>query len=183
MITVFDLETTGLLKSEGNPLSVQPHIIEIYACQVDEDGEIQNELETYVKPPVSIPNKITKITGIRDEHVANAPTFAEVYRKVVNVFFKSHTVVSHNLSFDEGMLINELRRLGKQYHFPYPPIKFCTVEQSLHLKGYRLKNGELYEMATGEKIEGAHRAKNDVIATYKSYKWLKGKDGLAKSAK
>ena len=173
MITILDFETTGLLKAEGNPLHLQPHIIEVYACQVD-DGKIIKEVETFVKPPMPIPPIITKITGITDFDVKDAPVFSEIYRDLVDVFFGSHTTVSHNVSFDEGVLINELRRMGKQYSFPYSPIKFCTVEQSMHLRGHRLKNGELYKIATGKEIEGSHRAKNDVMATWESYKFLIG---------
>ena len=177
MITIFDLETTGLVKAKGIDIAHQPHITEIYAMQIDEKGNIQKELETYVKPPIPIPDFITKITSINDQTVMNAPIFLEVYKKVIDVFFSSHTVVAHNLSFDEQVLIFELQRIGKEYHFPYPPIKFCTIEQSMYIKGHRLKNGELYKIATGRVLEGAHKAKNDVMATYESYKWLVGQKG------
>ena len=177
MITIFDCETTGFLKAKGNPLSVQPHIIEVYAMQIDEDFNLINEIDTFVKPPIAISKKITSITGITDDDVKNAPTFLEIYPGLLNVFWKSHTVVAHNLSFDEGMLINELKRIDKVYSFPFPPHKFCTVEQSMHLKGRRLKNGDLYELATGKKLENAHRAKNDVMALFESYKWLVSQEG------
>lgn len=170
--TIFDTETTGLLQAEGTPLSLQPHITEIYALQVDDNGNKFTELSTFVKPPIPIPEFITKITGITDADVADAPTFPQIFRRIVEVFFNSHTIVAHNLSFDEGVLIAEFQRIGKEYHFPYPPIKFCTVEQSMWVKGHRLKNSELYHIATGKEIHCAHRAKNDVLATYDSYKWL-----------
>lgn len=176
-ITVFDQETTGLLKPKGTDIIQQPHVTEIYAMKVSDDGVLIKEFESLVKPPVPIPDFLEKQIGITNEMVANAPTFLEIYKKIIEVFFGSHTVVAHNLSFDEGVLIYELTRIGKQFHFPYPPIKFCTVEQSLHLKGYRLKNNELYKLATGKDLEGAHRAKIDVQATYESYKWLKRNPG------
>lgn len=172
MITIFDSETTGLLESEGTDIALQPYFTEIYAMQVDDEGNIINELDTLVKPPMPLPAIITKITGLTDAALKNAPTFIEIYQELVGVFFGSHTAVAHNLPFDEGMLINELKRIGKEYHFPYPPIKFCTVEQSMWVKGHRLKNSELYQIATGKEITGAHRAKADVMATYESYKWL-----------
>lgn len=173
MITTFDTETTGLTKAAGNDLFAQPHLVEIYAMQTDGAGNLVAEYETLIKPPIPIPKATTKIHGITDYDVRDSPTFAEVYRDIVTVFFGSHTVVAHNLSFDEWMIIYELRRIGKEHHFPYPPIKFCTVEQSLHLKGHRLKNNELYEIATGKELVDAHQAKNDVMATFESYMWLK----------
>jgi len=173
-ITIYDSETTGLLKAKGSNQFQQPHLTEIYAMQVDGKGNLIREFDSLIKPPKPIQPHITKITGITDEMVATAPTFIQVYKQIMQVFFMSHTVVAHNLSFDEGVLVEELRRIGKEHHFPYPPIKFCTVEQSIHIKGHRLKNSELYELATGKQIDGAHRAKVDVLATYENYKFLKG---------
>lgn len=172
--TIFDLETTGLLKPKGADIMHQPHITEFYGMQVDNSGKIRRDFHSYVKPPIPIPSHIERLIGITNEMVRDAPAFIEVFQDITRVFFCSHTVVAHNLTFDEGVLINELKRIGKEYHFPYPPIKFCTVEQSMHIKGHRLKNSELYELATGKEIVGAHEAKNDVLATYESYKWLKG---------
>jgi len=176
MITIFDSETTGLLRAKGSDILHQPHLTEIYAMQVDEKNNLIREFGTLIKPPIQIPNFLEKAIGITNEMVVNAPTFLQIYKKIIEVFFCSHTVVAHNLSFDEGVLINELKRIGKEHHFPYPPIKFCTVEQSMHIKGHRLKNSELYKIATGKEMVGAHRAKADVLATYESYKWLRSKN-------
>jgi len=175
MITIFDLETTGLVGAKGKDQLHQPHITEFYAMQIDNNLQFVRDFDTFIKPPVPIPQHITKITGIDDVMVADAPTFLQVYKNIIEVFYCSHTVVAHNLSFDQEVIITELKRIGKEYHFPYPPIKFCTVEQSIHVKGYRLKNSELYEIATGKQIENAHRAKNDVMATFESYKWLRSR--------
>ncbi len=174
IITVFDWETTGLLKPEGNDIAVQPHGTQLYAIQIDEETEeTLVEIETYLKPPVPIPDFLVKQIGISNEMVANAPIFAELYQEIADVFFGSHMAIAHNLSFDKYILIYELMRIGKEFDFPYPPINFCTVEQSMHIRGHRLKNSELYEIATGREMQGAHVAKNDVLATYQSYKWLK----------
>lgn len=173
MITIFDLETTGLVKAKGTDIIHQPYITEFFGIKVNNNLEIVKEFETYVKPPVPIPHYIEKMIGITNETVAGAPSFSSCYRNIVDIFFGSHTAVAHNLIFDEEVLVCELRRIGKEHHFPYPPIKFCTVEQSLHLKGHRLKNSELYRIATGNEIVGAHKARNDVMATFESYKWLR----------
>lgn len=173
MITIFDTETTGLLKPFGNDLSVQPHMVEIYAIQVDEKDNIKLELDTLIKPPIPIPEFTTKIHGITDHDVTDAPTFAQAFIKIADAFFGSHTVVAHNLNFDLWIIIYELMRIGKEFQFPYPPIRFCTVEQSMHLRGHRLKNFELYKIATGKDLYNAHKAKVDVHATWASYKWLK----------
>ncbi len=171
-ITIFDLETTGLVKAKGSDIITQPYITEFYGMKVDKNFKLIREFGTYIKPPIPIPSHIEKMFGITNQMVANSPSFLEVSKDITNMFFQAHTAVAHNLSFDEGVLINELKRIGKEHHFPYPPIKFCTVEQSMHIKGHRLKNGELYELATGKELVDAHKAKNDTLATFESYKWL-----------
>lgn len=173
MYAVTDTETTGLLEPEGTDLNLQPHIIEVYVAILNSKLELVKEFESLIKPPIPIPKYITKINGITDEMVAHAPAYMEVYRDISQVFLGCHTMVAANLSFDLGMLKLENERIGKLFNFPYPPIHFCAIEQSMHLKGYRLKNSELYELATGNQLVGAHRAKNDVLATIESFKWLK----------
>lgn len=173
---VLDLETTGLLKPFGTDLFLQPHIIEIAALQLNKNDKIIKEAVTLIKPPISIPYHITKLTGIDDEMVKNKPSFVEIYKEFTNFFIGCETLVAHGISFDEGVLIIELQRIGKEYYFPYAPKKFCTIEQSMHLKGRRLKNSELYEIITGRQIKEAHRAINDVRATCENYKGLKNVD-------
>ena len=176
VITIFDFETTGLVGAKGRDLLHQPHITEFYGMQVDNNYKFIRDFETYVKPPIPIPAFLEKQIGITNQMVANAPKFIEVWKKIAHVFWGSHTLVAHNASFDVEVLVTELKRIGKEYHFPYPPVHFCTVEQSMWVKGHRLKNGELYKIATGKDIVGAHKAKNDVLATFESFKWLKGQD-------
>lgn len=170
---IFDTETTGLIEADGTELILQPHIIEIYAVVLDSNFDKRKEFESLIRPPVPIPKYITKINKIDDSMVANSPTFQEVFSDIAKTFFGCHTMVAANLSFDLGMLKLELERCGKLWNFPYPPIHYCTIEQSKHLAGYRLKNSELYKIATGKELVGAHRAKADVLATVENFKWLK----------
>jgi hypothetical protein len=44
------------------------------------------------------------------------------------------------------------------------PRRICTVEQTQHIKGFRLNLSGLHEFLFGEKFSGAHRAKVDVAA-------------------
>jgi len=173
-LTILDTETNDLLKPLGTPLNQQPHMLEICAMRFDNSHKLIKEFTTYVKPetPFIMSPKAFKANGITPATLKDAPSFAEIYKELVGMFLGSHTIIAHNLSFDKEILVNELRRIGKEFSFPYPPINFCTVEQSLHVKGYRLKNSDLYKMATGKEIENAHTAKADVLATWDGYKWL-----------
>lgn len=172
-LTVLDVETTGLVRAKGSDQITQPHITEFFALKVNPKTGKYKEFETLVKPPVPIPRFLEKEIGITNAMVANAPTFLQIHNMVVQSCFCSHTLVAHNLPFDLECIRLEMARIGKEHQFPYPPIHFCTVEQSMHITGHRLKNSELYKLATGKELVGAHKARNDVWATYKGYLWLK----------
>lgn len=173
MIIFTDTETTGLPLPLPAKLELQPHITEIYAALTDDNGNIVKEFETLVNPEVPIPDFITKITGIDNMTVINEPTFNDIHKKLTKFFRKADTLVAHNLSFDKGLFDFEYQRLGFEKS-PLPVNLFCTVEQSMHIKGFRLRLKELHEMVTGlPEIPGAHRAKNDVLAMIKCWKWLK----------
>ena len=172
---LLDFETTGLLCAEGNALENQPYIIEAFVLRVDNTGTEQARFHSLVKPPIPLPEKITSITGITEKDLKGAPRFATIYRPLVEICLGAHTIVGHNLSFDLTMLVNELRRIDKEHKFPYPPIHYCTVANSINVRGLRLRLKELYSFATGkEEIENAHRAESDVMALLECYLWLRG---------
>ncbi len=176
-IILVDTETTGLVKPAGTDLNLQPYIIELCALRQSDSGEDEGLLSTLIKPPIPLPKHITKITKIEDKDLVHAPEFIEVYKKLVELALGCHTFIAHNAAFDSALIDFELQRMGKQLQFPWPPIHFCTVEQTMHIRGHRLKLGELYEIATGNtEIAGAHRAENDVRAMAECYHWLRGTD-------
>lgn len=171
-LTVYDTETTGLLKPNAVSTKEQPFIAEFYGCTINEDFEIVKEFDTFIKPPIPLSDEITKITGITNEMVANAPVFADVYPELCNLFEGARCLVAHNASFDVSMLANELLRIDKLIHFPWPQHHICTIERSIHLKGHRLSLTKLHELATGHPLQNAHRAKADVFGLVRCFHWL-----------
>ena len=90
---VFDTETTGLESGD--------QIVEIAA--VSNEGQVL--LNTLVRPTVSIPWGATRIHGLTDADVQNAPTFKEVmYDLDAIVLFEQGYLTSYNLAFDIRML-------------------------------------------------------------------------------
>lgn len=172
MYIFIDTETTGLLKPHGTELDLQPRITEIACIKLNDKYKEVERIKTLINPKRPIPEKIQKITNITDSMVKKAPTFEEFFPKLAKFFTGSEYFIAHNASFDQKILYFELLRSGKECLFPWPRKIFCTIEQSKHIKGYRLKLGELYELATGKKIENAHRAENDIEATVKIFRWL-----------
>lgn len=172
---ITDTETTGLLEPNTILLSEQPHIIEIYAARLNHKNKIIDEIETFYTVPVEVPKHITKITGIDDDMLMGAPEFVESYNALCDLFVGTTELIGHNINFDAGMIWAELSRIDKVFNFPWPKKWYCTMEHSFHLENKRLRLGKLHEYATGkEHKEGAHRAKQDVLATLRCYEWMQG---------
>jgi len=174
---LLDVETTGLLRASERPLEDQPYITEIYALK--RQGKKKLFFHSLIKPPIPIPEEVVKITGITDEMVKDAPSFAQIYVNLFQFYLGVNVLVGHNVSFDAGVLEYELKRIDRVTRFPWPPQWFCTVEQSFSIKGRRLKLSELYLMATGEEFKGAHRAREDVEALAVCYDWLQEQSNVA----
>jgi len=169
----FDTETTGLLKPDACELHLQPSIIEFYACKFNRDGVILDEFETFIKPPVPVPQIITEITGITNEMLENAPSFIEVYPSLASFFLGETDIFAHNCSFDIGVLKNELARLDLVTKFPWPSTHHCTVELTQCIGNKRMKLDKLYDLATNGKPRGiSHRAKKDVLDLVECIKWM-----------
>jgi ATP-dependent DNA helicase DinG len=114
-----------------------------------------------------LPPIITRITGIKDEDLADKQPFSAHAEDVLQIIYEADSVVAHNLSYDYEMVCIELARLDKKARWPMTRI--CTVEQSEWYKGYRLNLGALHEHLFGCKFEDAHRARSDVEALAKCF--------------
>jgi DNA polymerase III epsilon subunit-like protein len=167
---VLDTETTGLISSGMVKAEQLPEIIEFYAAMIDfkKTGKYKllEELELLIKPDRMIQehktgrHNITKITGITNAMVQDAPAFSTVANKVFPLIERAPVIISHNIAYDMEVLDIEAKRLGYQIKWPQT---ICTVEATAYLKGDRLKLVELHELLLKEKFV-AHRARQDVEA-------------------
>ena len=159
---VFDTETTGLTVPSASDLSKQPRIIEL-ACAVIEDNKIVSEHSWMIWPEQDVSAEITKITGITNEMLKGKPLFRQVLGEVEEVFGGSDFLIAHNAPFDTALLTYELQRCART-GFPWPKETICTVQEYIHLFGYRPKLTELYEKIIGRPLLQTHRALDDVNA-------------------
>lgn len=90
-----DLETTGL-----NPK--RDRIIEIGAICV-EQGEITGEFSTYVNPGRKLEERITALTGIRNEDLEDAPELDEIFPELLE-FLGDLPLLGHRILFDYSFL-------------------------------------------------------------------------------
>lgn len=174
--TIFDTETTGLIKPTMNRIEDQPYITEIYCLKVDQapDGNftIMDEFESFFKVPHPLSMEITKITGITDAMLETAPTFANAYEELAEFFTGVDRMVAHNMAFDRSMLANELVRIDKVIKFPWARDQLCTVEKTMNIEQRRMSLTNLHKHLFGHEFPNAHRAKSDVLPLYECYKEL-----------
>lgn len=152
--TVVDIETTGLSKHR--------HAITEIAAVKYRGGEVMGEFQTLVNPETHIPSFITKLTGIDDEMVKDAPTIQTVIPNFVE-FLGDSVLVAHNATFDYGFLtVNAAEHLGSELANE----KICTRKLANRLLPdlYSKRLGCLCEHF-GVVNEQAHRAMGDVRAT------------------
>lgn len=179
---LFDTETSGLVKNKLVPLDNQPQIVEYYGLSLEDEGmllgeegrevnhlEIGNQ-QFLINPGKPLSAEITRITGIDDKMVKDAPSFVDV-AELIKANIEAHdAVVAHNLSFDRDMIDIEMKRCGLTVNWPR---LICTVESTIHMKGHRLSLTALHEHLFGEPFTGAHRAETDVRALARCYLELK----------
>jgi DNA polymerase III epsilon subunit-like protein len=171
---IFDTETTGFVNPEGAGIAKQPRIIEFAFVIVDDKTyKIKSEYSQLIYPEMKISEEITKITGLTDKDLQGKPTFIEALCDIEGLWLGQRRVLAHNFAFDHQMLINELTRIGRQFAFPYPPEQVCSVQETEHLNGKRMKLTELYEYVFEKKLEQTHRALDDVKALAEIVKKLK----------
>lgn len=176
IVVGFDTETTGLIKPDVTDINKQPEIIELYMAKMIHrtDGVIEqiDEIDTFLMPNGDISEEITRITGITPLMVKDAPSFLEMFPLIQKFHVGVEAWVAHNCAFDTAMMANEISRIGKIVHFPFPPEKICTVQKSMYIDQRRLTLTNLHKELFGTPFEGAHRAKEDVQAMIRCYKRL-----------
>ena len=165
-VLCFDTETSGLQKNSAIRLEKRPHIIEFFGLtltDLEETGKWES-LFFHHKPLDEI---ITKITGITDELIKDAPLFYSKAQELKDHIESHDRVVAHNLTFDMAMVDNEMDRVNLKVKWPKDRI--CTVEQTEHINGHRLSLALLHEHLFGVGFPNAHRAENDVRALARCY--------------
>ncbi len=164
MYAILDIETTGGQASYEK-------ITEI-AIYIHDGKKVVDEFSSLINPEKTIPTFITRLTGIDNDMVRNAPKFFEVAKKIVEIT-EGKTVVAHNAQFDYSFLREEFRSLGYTFSRDY----LCTVKLSRKLiPGFRSYSlGNLCKNL-GIEITGRHRAAGDAAATVKLFELLLEKD-------
>ena len=150
---VVDIETTGFSASSDK-------ITEIGAVKI-ENGVIIEEFNQLINPGISIPWRITEITGITSDMVAGKPSIEEVLPLFID-FCADCAIVAHNARFDMGFIRYNANRQGIACDFEI----LDTVAMARRVFPY-LRNHKLDTVAShlNIKLLKHHRAADDARAT------------------
>ncbi len=160
MFVIIDIETTGNSPKYGS-------ITELAVYQHN-GQKIVNHFSTLINPEIDIPYYITKLTGIDNQMVKEAPKFYEIAKTLLELI-SGNIFVAHNVRFDYQFIKEEFARLG--YNFNSKTL--CTVKLSKQL----LPGHASYSLGKlcsdlGIEINGRHRAAGDALATVKLFEIL-----------
>lgn len=201
-ILVYDWETNGLPEwSLPSEHPSQPYGTQLAAelC-VEETGETLVTMNALIRPEGwTIPEELQALTGITMERAMDEGRPAhDVLREFLNMWTNSDQRVAHNESFD--MRITRIQIMRHAFFscqtvgdIPFADYwkaapAYCTQGNSVKIcnlpptdkmiaarrKGPKSPNlGEAYEFFTGQKLEGAHDAKVDIMACKAIYYGIK----------
>lgn len=150
---VVDIETSGSHASANG-------ITEI-AIVIHDGHRVLDYYESLVNPHVPIPYFIQRLTGINNEMVASAPSFAEI-AGTVHELLQDKIFVAHNVNFDYSFVKHHLLQAGYELNTK----KLCTIRLARKvlpgLNGYGL--GKLTQQLNINHANH-HRAGGDALAT------------------
>ena len=146
---VFDLETTGFSVTYDR-------IIQIAARKVLH-GQVIETFDYFINPEMPIPAKITELTTITDDMVANAPLIEEILPKFLE-FIDGAILVAQNASFDVGHIYANMERLNIK-HKEFPVID--TMQLARNFYHEELKFFNLKSLARYFKIQQEHHHLSD----------------------
>ncbi len=157
LYTIVDIETTGRFAGANG-------ITEI--AIITHDG--QKTIDTFsslVNPGVSILPFVSRLTGISNDMLKNAPRFEEIAKTIWDIT-KEAIFVAHSVNFDYSFLREEFKALGADFKRK----KLCTVRLSRAV----FPGHASYSLGTictqlNIAVHDRHRALGDAQATVKLF--------------
>ncbi len=162
LIALVDTETTG-----RDP--AVDRVVEIGVI-LGRGGEIIARHGWLVNPERPIPEEVSKIHGITDDAVRDAPTFRQIAPELLELLAGA-LPAAYNARFDRAFLLEEMRRVGVDAGPSQPPSLRHSVDWLDPLVWARLIHKEEKSRALGDvaarlgvALDNAHRATDDAEA-------------------
>ena len=154
-LVFLDLETTGIN-------IVTDRIVEIALLKIHPDGR-EEEKEMRINPEMPIPKESSRIHGIYDEDIKDAPTFKEVAKSLAKFLEGADLAGFNSNRFDIPLLAEEFLRVDVDIDFKKR--KFVDVQAIFH-KMEKRTLAAAFKFYCHEELKDAHAAMADTKATY-----------------
>ncbi|MDG5813898.1 helicase C-terminal domain-containing protein [Chitinispirillales bacterium ANBcel5] len=149
-----DVETTGLdFKND--------RIIEVGAVRFS-NGKPEQEFSTFINAGVPIPEHITRLTGITNEDIRDAPSFSDIAMKLLE-FIGNLPLCGHQIEFDANFINAELKRVM------LPAVSMQLLDTALLSRLLLQETGRFslkhVTQTLSVTLDNAHRALHDAKAS------------------
>jgi len=159
-LIIFDLETTGLSIGEDK-------IIELAYEKIMPNGEVIAYCQR-INPGIHISEDASRINGIYDKDVADAPSFAKLSYELWNMFDGSDVGGFNITGFDLPFLKGEFASVGKNFDFSKKKILDAKVlYHKMEARSmFAARNlSAAYKLYCGKEHSTAHTGAGDVRVT------------------
>lgn len=154
-IVFFDVETTGLTIGEDR-------IIEICMIKCNPDSSVDEFYSKFNPEGKKSCQEAFEKHKISDDELKSCPYFKDKAKEIL-AFIKDCDLGGYNsMRFDIPILVDEFLRCGIYYN----TLNLSIIDSySILAKMEPRKLENVYEKYTGKKLEDAHSAKSDILAT------------------
>ncbi len=157
-LVFFDIESTGVDVAKDR-------IVEICVYKIDIDGKTEVKTSR-VNPTIPIPIEASLIHGIYDEDIADMPAFKNIAKSLATYLDGCDLGGYNCIKFDIPLLVEEFLRA--EIDFDMKNRKIVDVQNIFHMMEPRTLKAA-YSFYCNKKLENAHSAEADTIATYEVF--------------
>lgn len=160
LFATFDLETTGLFAEVHRPIQLGAMLF-----RIDPSGNpvVLDSFEALVDPGTTVPEVITRLTGISSKDVVGQPPLESVISRYLGFLGRANVLLGHNSPFDVAFLSVRLREMGIA-----PPTEPVFDSKALTRALFpEFRNVRLSALVEGMKLGGVqdHTAAKDALFT------------------
>jgi DNA polymerase-3 subunit epsilon len=167
-LVFLDIETTGTSPATGSSIT------EIGALRIEND-KIVATFNQLLNPGQHVPSFITRMTGISDDMLWDAPDFRAIANDL-DLLLDDAIFIAHNVSFDYNFIKAAYRAIGNTFNMD----RMCTARLSRRLYPDQPRhNLDTIIARHGFTVTNRHRAFDDAKVLYEFYQKAISDHGLA----
>lgn len=194
-VLFFDLETTGFPRAHKDKIDYQNNhvyessrIVQIGWCYYDQfscDLDVDQDLiKSFIRKPVDFFSIHQRAVDVHKISYQRAKREGLLIENILDGEFgksvsKCDYIISYNISFDFGILANEIHRAGAEYLVMYEKMMqlekenaICMMKMTTKYLGGLFSQPNAYTKMYGVQPDMQHDAKGDVYAMLKILKFM-----------